>query len=139
MFQADDVKYLKWFTYEALVSAILHSSLMLTFCIIWTYEDHQLFVNLNECAKNSLQYKFPYICIGIACMAISHLIFTLIYVGFFPHVWNLDPTRRCEHDMAQEVAFDTPDTVPIGMMTTETTLNDTNMMLNEQNATENVL
>lgn len=97
MFQADDIKYLKWFLYEALVSTILHGVTMLILCILWTNEDHQLFVNLNECAQNSLKYKFPYICIGITCMALAHFILTLIYVGYFPHVWKLDPKRRCRN------------------------------------------
>ena len=71
---------------------------MIIFCVIWTQEDHQLFFHLNDCAKTSLQDKFPYICIGIAGMAIIHLGLTLIYVGYFPYVWDLDPKRRCEND-----------------------------------------
>ena len=71
---------------------------MLVFCTLSTYDGHQLFINLNDCAKNSLQHKFPYICIGVALVAIMHLILTLLYVNYFPHVWKLDPTRRCERE-----------------------------------------
>ena len=101
IFQADDKKYLKWFAYEAIVSSLLHTTAMIIFGIMWTQEDHKLFDNLNDCAKNSLAAKFPYICIGVATMAIIHLALTLIYVGYFPHVWDLDPKRRLENDAAE--------------------------------------
>ena len=102
IFQADDDKYLKWYSYEAIVSSVFHSCILLTLIGLYTYEDHQLFVNLNDCAKNSLQYKFPYICFGIICMAIFHLIFTLIYVSYLPHVWNLDPKRVNKDNVTEE-------------------------------------
>ena len=77
---------------------MLHTTAMIIFCVIWTQEDHELFSYLNDCAKNSLRDKFPFICIGVAGMAMLHLALTLIYVGYFPHVWDLDPKRRCEND-----------------------------------------
>ena len=89
---------MKWFATEALVSSVFHAIIMLVFCTLSTNDGHQLFINLNDCAKNSLQHKFPYICIGVALVAIMHLILTLLYVSYFPHVWKLDPTRRCEKE-----------------------------------------
>ena len=59
-------------------------------------------MNLNDCAKISLKDKFPYICVGIICMAILHLIFTLIYVSYLPHVWNLDPKRVNKDNVTEE-------------------------------------
>ena len=102
MFLADDKKYLQWYSYEAIVSSVFHSCILLTLIGLYTYEDHQLFVNLNDCAKNSLEDKFPYICLAIICMAILHLIFTLIYVTYFPHVWNLDPKRVNKDNVTEE-------------------------------------
>ena len=100
IFHADDKKYLRWFVYEAIVSSVLHTTAMIIFGAIWTQENHNLFDNLNDCAKNSLREKFPLICVGVAGMAITHLVLTLIYVKYFPHVWDLDPKRRLDNDYA---------------------------------------
>ena len=100
IFHADDKKYLRWFAYEAIVSSVLHTTAMIIFGAIWTQEEHNLFDNLNDCAKNSLREKFPLICVGVAGMAIAHLVLTLIYVKYFPHVWDLDPKRRQDIDNA---------------------------------------
>ena len=35
-------------------------------------------------------------------MAILHLIVTLIYVSYFPHVWNLDPKRVNKNNVTAE-------------------------------------
>ena len=35
-------------------------------------------------------------------MAIFHLIFTLIYVSYLPHVWNLDPKRVNKDSVTEE-------------------------------------
>ena len=94
IFQADDKRYLEWFLYEAGVSATLHSIIMVTIVILWN--NHDLFhANLNACAITSLQYKLPYICVGIGCTAIIHFILTLVYVIYRPHVGSLDPQKRC--------------------------------------------
>ena len=100
IFHADDKKYLRWFAYEAIVSSLLHTTAMIIFGAIWTQEEHNLFDNLNDCAKNSLRERFPLICVGVAGMAITHLVLTLIYVKYFPHVWDLDPKRRQDIDNA---------------------------------------
>ena len=98
IFHADDKKYLKWFAYEAVVSSVLHTTVIIIFGAISTQKDHNLFDNLNDCAKNSLREKFPLICVGVSGMAITHLVLTLIYVKYFPHVWDLDPKRRLDNN-----------------------------------------
>lgn len=72
---------------------------MIIFGVIWTQEDHNLFDNLNDCAKNTLRDKFPLICIGVAGMAIVHVSLTLFYVKYMPHVWDLDPNRRLDNNV----------------------------------------
>ena len=100
IFHADDKKYLKWFAYEAVVSSVLHTTVIIIFGAISTQKDHNLFDNLNDCAKNSLREKFPLICVGVSGMAITHLVLTLIYVKYFPHVWDLDPKRSLDNNNA---------------------------------------
>ena len=95
LFQADDRTYLEWFSFEAGASAAIHGIIMVTIAILWK-DDDMLHTNLNECAITTLRYKLPYICLCIACMALFHFILTLIYVGYFPHVWKLDPKKRCQ-------------------------------------------
>ena len=114
MFQADDIKYLKWLRYEATVSTTVHGVISICLCIWSTSNDHHLFDHLNACAQGSLQDKLPYfkisqfqiICTGIACMAVTHLVLTLIYVRYLPHVWNLHPKKLCPKSTEQEALED---------------------------------
>ena len=103
IFPADDIKYLKWFSYEAGASASIHSITMIITVILWKNDDITL-SNLNDCAVASLEYKLPYICMGIACMALCHFMLTLLYVGYFPHVWGLDPRRRCQREISRNLS-----------------------------------
>ena len=94
LFHADDKQYLNWFLFEAGASAIIHSMIMLIIAVVWMNSD--IFqVYLNDCAKETLEDSLTYICIGIACMAALHFVLTLVYVKYLPHVWKLDPKRRC--------------------------------------------
>ena len=124
LFEANDKKYLKWFAYEAGVSAALHCIAMVTIMVLWytSWNNlHQTFTHLNDCAVESLKNKLPYICFVVACMAILHFILTLIYVKYLPHVWSLDPrSRNLRRRYTKRVS--TSKSIPLRAMTNNQTI-----------------